>query len=91
MKKRWISMTTCLVVFLAMMPVFITAQSRPLSSTHPNIIIIFADDLGYGDLGAFGHPGIRTPNLDRMAAEGQKWTNFYAQFSRPWSAGISAA
>ncbi|UZR96268.1 sulfatase family protein [Chondrinema litorale] len=42
-----------------------------------NFIIIFADDLGYGDLSTFGHPTIRTPNLDRMAVEGQKWTNFY--------------
>ncbi|HDZ15230.1 hypothetical protein LCGC14_0958500 [marine sediment metagenome] len=44
----------------------------------PNFVIIFADDLGYGDLGVFGHPTIKTPNLDRMAFEGQKWTNFYA-------------
>ena len=43
----------------------------------PNVVIIFADDLGYGDLGIYGHPTIRTPNLDRMATEGQKWTNFY--------------
>lgn len=42
-----------------------------------NFIIVFADDMGYGDLGVYGHPTIRTPNLDRMAAEGQKWTNFY--------------
>lgn len=42
-----------------------------------NFIIIFADDLGYGDLSSFGHPSIMTPNLDRMAMEGQKWTNFY--------------
>ncbi len=44
----------------------------------PNIIIIFADDMGYGDIGTYGHPTIHTPNLDRMAYEGQKWTNFYA-------------
>lgn len=43
----------------------------------PNFVVIFCDDLGYGDLGCFGHPTIKTPNLDRMAAEGQKWTNFY--------------
>ena len=43
----------------------------------PNFVVIFCDDLGYGDLGCFGHPSIRTPNLDRMATEGQKWTNFY--------------
>ena len=42
-----------------------------------NVIIIFADDLGYGDLSSYGHPTIRTKNLDQMAAEGQKWTNFY--------------
>jgi arylsulfatase A-like enzyme len=42
-----------------------------------NFIIIFCDDLGYGDLTCYGHPTIRTPNLDKMAAEGQKWTNFY--------------
>ena len=49
------------------------------SATPPNIVIVFADDLGYGDIGAFGAPNIRTPRLDAMAAEGQKWTNFYVQ------------
>lgn len=43
----------------------------------PNIVIIFADDLGYGDLGCYGHPSLRTPNLDRMAAEGMRFTDFY--------------
>ena len=40
-------------------------------------ILIFADDLGYGDLGSYGHPTIRTPNLDQMAAEGIRFTQFY--------------
>ena len=47
------------------------------SRDKPNIVIFFADDLGYGDLGSYGHPNIRTPNLDRLAAEGQRWTDFY--------------
>jgi arylsulfatase A len=55
------------------------AQSGRSAATPPNIIVIFADDLGYGDLGAFGAPNIRTPRIDAMAAEGQKWTNFYVQ------------
>jgi arylsulfatase A len=56
----------------------------PLLSLHasiagkPNIVVIFADDLGYGDLGCYGHPSIRTPHLDRMAAEGIRFTDFYA-------------
>lgn len=57
---------------------------------QPNFIVIFADDLGYGDLGTFGHPSIKTPTLDKMAAEGQKWTNFYvgASVSTPSRAAI---
>jgi arylsulfatase A len=43
----------------------------------PNIIILFADDLGYGDLSCYGHPVIRTPNLDAMAREGIRLTSFY--------------
>ena len=45
----------------------------------PNFILIFADDLGYGDLGCYGNKVIRTPNLDRLASEGIRFTNFYAQ------------
>ncbi len=46
---------------------------------RPNFVIIFADDLGYGDLGCFGSELIRTPRLDKMAAEGVRFTSFYAQ------------
>ncbi|HUE12808.1 MAG TPA: sulfatase [Planctomycetaceae bacterium] len=42
----------------------------------PNFVIVYADDLGYGDLGCFGAVGIRTPNLDRMAQEGRRFTSF---------------
>ena len=48
---------------------------------RPNFIILFADDMGYGDLGCYGHPDIRTPNLDRMAAEGARLTSYYAAAS----------
>jgi arylsulfatase A len=56
----------------------------------PNFIIIFADDMGYGDVGVFGHPTMKTPNLDKMATEGQKWTQFYvaASVCTPSRAGL---
>jgi len=47
----------------------------------PNFVIIFTDDQGYQDLGCFGSPKIKTPNIDRMAAEGMKFTDFYAAAS----------
>ena len=46
----------------------------------PNIIIIFADDQGYQDLGCFGSPNIKTPHIDRMAGEGMRFTNFYSGY-----------
>lgn len=48
------------------------------AATLPNFIIIFADDLGYGDLSCYGNRAYKTPNLDRMAAEGVRFTNFYS-------------
>ncbi len=48
-----------------------------VQTKQPNIIVILADDLGYGDLGSYGHPTILTPYLDKMAAEGIRFTQFY--------------
>jgi len=59
----------------------VSLVSYAVAASPPNIIVIFADDLGYGDLGCFGHPTIRTPHLDRMAAEGARMTQFYAAAS----------
>lgn len=60
------------------------------SQKQPNIVIIFTDDMGYGDAGVYGHPTIRTPNLDRMAEEGMKFTQFYtaASVCTPSRAGL---
>lgn len=47
-------------------------------TNKPNFVIIFADDQGYQDVGCFGSPSIRTPNLDQMAVEGMRFTDFYS-------------
>ena len=60
---------------LALMPAL--AQEEP----PPNFVLLLADDLGYGDLGGYGHPTIRTPHLDRLAAQGMRFTQFYAPAS----------
>ena len=49
-------------------------QSNLLAAKAPNIVFIFADDLGYGDLGCYGHPYAKTPHLDQLAKEGNRFT-----------------
>ena len=60
-------------ILVALFSPFINAQGI----TRPNIIHIIADDVGYDDLGCFGAKDIKTPNLDKMAADGMKFTDFY--------------
>ena len=60
-------------------PTNFNASSRAgPGSRKPSLIFILADDLGYGDLGCYGQARIKTPNLDRLAAEGMRFTSFYA-------------
>ena len=72
LKMQAIGIFLALVSLTILLPLQAKAQSE-----KPNFIIIFTDDQGYGDLGTYGNPTIKTPNIDQMAAEGQKWTNFY--------------
>ena len=54
------------------------STSKPATNARPNIVFILADDLGYGDVGCYGQKRIQTPNVDRLAAEGVRFTQFYA-------------
>ncbi len=68
------------VLCCLILPVSCRTSESPLPSrgTKPNFVFILADDLGYGDLSCYGAPDIKTPNLDRLAAEGVRFTQFYA-------------
>lgn len=66
-------------VYSLFLLVFLTASATGTAQTkQPNIIFIFADDLGYGELGCYGQQKIETPNLDALAAKGKKFTQFYS-------------
>jgi arylsulfatase A-like enzyme len=58
--------------------IFMSCRNRDLGESRPNLIFIFVDDLGYGDIGPFGSRINRTPHLDKMAAEGKRLASFYA-------------
>ena len=64
--------------FLLILSAFGLSTLSVAAESRPNIIFIMADDLGYGDLGSYGQRVIHTPHLDRMAAEGIRFTDFYA-------------
>ncbi len=65
-------------VFIPLVASSLTAVAQHTTPISPNIIIIYPDDMGYGDLGVTGHPDIKTPNLDRMAVDGMRFTNYYS-------------
>lgn len=73
MKKYTILILLLTTLFLG------CSQNKQIPITpKPNVVLIFIDDEGYGDVGCYGATGFQTPNLDRMASQGMKFTNFYA-------------
>lgn len=71
-------MKPAFALLTALMFAPLPALHAAAASLQPNIVVILCDDLGYGDLSCQGHPLIRTPHIDQLAAEGQRWTSFYA-------------
>ncbi|MHC4674830.1 MAG: sulfatase family protein [Planctomycetota bacterium] len=72
-------MRTCL--FISLLTVVFICSPLSANERLPNFVVLFADDLGYADLGCYGHPTIHTPRLDKMAEEGMRFTQFYSAAS----------
>ena len=72
------TITLILLCCFAAHPSAVVSAATPDAATaRPNVVFIYADDLGYGDLGCYGAKDIRTPHIDRLAAEGTRFTSFY--------------
>jgi len=72
---------TRLVRLLCLSVCVLPASLEAADASKPNFIFVLADDLGWGDLGCYGHPHIKTPHLDRLAREGTLFTQFYVNGS----------
>jgi arylsulfatase A-like enzyme len=78
--ERWqkiLFLPFSLLLFAGLLPA-LSGWVSPPAPTKPNVVLFFIDDLGYGDLSSYGALGYTTPNLDRMAAEGTRFTSFLA-------------
>ena len=75
---RWVICLVAIGVIVGSHAAEATTRSAAPAPRRPTIILIVADDLGYGDLGCYGQTQIKTPNLDKLASEGLRFTDFYA-------------
>lgn len=77
--KNIVSKVCCYILLMVVtLLVMLPVQAQKKADNPPNIVFILADDLGYGDVGAYGQRYIKTPNIDAMAKRGMKFTDFYA-------------
>lgn len=65
-----------------------TRPPDPPEARPPNVVLVFIDDMGYADIGPFGAPGYPTPNLDRLAAEGMRFTDFQVSSAVCTASGV---
>ena len=90
MQRRQLTIVLVAAFVVASMSSVVAAQPDARPKTSPNVVLILMDDIGYGDIGSYGVKDARTPNLDRLAREGVRLTDAYANASNcsPTRAGL---
>jgi arylsulfatase A-like enzyme len=78
MSRRTTLLAACLAAIVGLCLPSVPGMAAAAGPPPPNVVFILCDDLGYGDLGCFGQKKIRTPNIDRLAAEGMRFTQHYS-------------
>ncbi|MFM7556240.1 MAG: sulfatase-like hydrolase/transferase, partial [Verrucomicrobiota bacterium] len=68
---------TCWRLLLSLLLMWTVVETSAAPPRPPNVVLIYCDDLGWGDLGCFGNRRIRTPHIDRLARQGTRFTSFY--------------
>ncbi|HEV8319417.1 MAG TPA: sulfatase-like hydrolase/transferase, partial [Vicinamibacterales bacterium] len=76
--RRRVVIVAALALGVWRLSVDLVAQRGTLSGGRPNVVLVIMDDMGYGDIGSYGVPDAKTPHLDRLAREGVRLTNAYA-------------
>src|SRR5687768_8686840 len=71
-------MSRCTLAYCALLCITLLAPIQAAERRPPNVVLIFCDNLGYGDVGCYGSRLHRTPHVDRLAAEGMRFTDMYA-------------
>ena len=79
--RNYLTLTRWLLIGLVLAANFQSAKAKDAVPLKPNVVLIFVDDMGYGDLGCYGNSKIKTPNIDQLAKSGQRWTSFYSSGS----------
>ena len=75
MKTHQIQLATAVLSSVFSIP--FVSEGKPKLQNKPNVVIILTDDMGYGDISCYNQNQIKTPNIDRLATEGVRFTNFY--------------
>jgi arylsulfatase A len=75
MLTQWTALVAVVVHFVVLACAVLTNAAE---TERPNFLVILCDDLGYGDLACYGHPSIKTPNLDKLATQGIRFTDCYS-------------